>query len=210
MKPKILVIDDDRNILHAMKLGLRSDSYQLLVTDDIDKALMLVEKHEIAVVVCDHLMPKLTGVEVLSKIKTMAPFTMRILLTGECCLDDTIKSINEANIYRYLQKPCTSIELKIVISKAITKHKELIMLSQLSEANYTQEVLESFYQYIISRKTAKKSLLDYKKVMPGMKLVKDLKAENGTLLAKSGHTFTQHDLTVLKSFDIKDKILIEV
>ena len=210
MKSKVLVIDDDSNIHHAIRLSLRGEDQQLLVTDYVEKALMVVEKHEVSVVLSGCFRPIMKGVEVLSRIKEIAPLTMRVLLTCQCCLGDTIKSINEVNVYRYLQKPCSTVELRKVVNKAIIKHKELVMLAQLSQAKYTQDILGSLHQNILNRNSVNNSLLDYRKIKPGMKLVKDLKTKKGTLLAKSGHTFSKHDLTFFKSLDIADKVLKKV
>src|SRR6185312_9088320 len=78
----------------------------------------------IDVIVADHRMPRMTGVEVLSKVRAMSPRTVRILLTGYADLDAVEGSINESEVFRFLTKPCAPKQLRETIELAAKMARE--------------------------------------------------------------------------------------
>src|SRR6185312_7186164 len=78
----------------------------------------------IDVIVADHRMPRMTGVEVLSKVRAMSPRTVRILLTGYADLDAVEGSINESEVFRFLTKPCAPKQLRETIELAAKLARE--------------------------------------------------------------------------------------
>src|SRR5262249_54575347 len=76
------------------------------------------------VIVADHRMPKMTGVEVLSKVRALSPRTVRILLTGYADLDAVEGSINDSEVFRFLTKPCAPQQLRETIELAAKLARE--------------------------------------------------------------------------------------
>jgi DNA-binding NtrC family response regulator len=113
----VLFVDDERRVLSSMRAMFRRD-YNVLLATSGEEALDLVRSHPIDVVVSDQRMPGMTGVDVLKAVKDMAPRTMRILLTGYADLKAIEASINDAEVFRYLMKPCPSAELKEAVALA--------------------------------------------------------------------------------------------
>ena len=78
----------------------------------------------VSVAVLDFDMPKMTGVEVLSKVRALSPRTVRILLTGYADLDAVEGSINESEVFRFLTKPCAPKQLRETIELAAKLARE--------------------------------------------------------------------------------------
>lgn len=110
-RPVILFIDDEQRVLKSMRAMFRRD-YDVYLANSGEEALSIIDEHEIDVVVSDQRMPYMTGVEVLTEIKQRAPNTVRILLTGYADLSAVEASINDAEVFKYLMKPCPAKEIR--------------------------------------------------------------------------------------------------
>lgn len=115
--PKILFVDDEKRVLKSMKALFRS-GFQVHLADNGNEALNIIRNNEIDVVVSDQRMPQMTGIEVLRSVKESSPATMRILLTGYSDLNAIIQSINEGEVYRFINKPWANEELRATVSDA--------------------------------------------------------------------------------------------
>ncbi|HVR84136.1 MAG TPA: response regulator [Planctomycetota bacterium] len=81
-KPIVLVVDDDLEALAALRRALRSDSYNILSTDDPFQALEWAKSGSIALVITDEFMPVMLGTELLEAVHRASPDTATVLLTG--------------------------------------------------------------------------------------------------------------------------------
>lgn len=116
--PVIMFIDDEQRVLKSMRAMFRRD-YEVLLANSGAEALQLLETHDVEVVVSDQRMPEMTGVEVLAEIKHRSPETIRILLTGYADLAAVEASINEAEVFKYLMKPCPADEVRGAVQAAL-------------------------------------------------------------------------------------------
>ena len=116
---RILCVDDEPNILSALRRMLGMQGYQVAVAESGDAALPMLKQDKFDVIICDMRMPQMNGVEVLEQASQVSPMTMRVLLTGAADQHDTIEAINRGQIYRYLGKPWNDGELLAVIRAAI-------------------------------------------------------------------------------------------
>lgn len=117
MKPKILFVDDEQRVLKAMERLFMRDC-EVHTADNGYDALELQRSHDFDVIVCDQLMPEMTGVEVLRATRKQSPRTIRILLTGQADLVAAIQAVNEGEIYRYINKPWDNQELITTVLEA--------------------------------------------------------------------------------------------
>ncbi len=124
-EPTILFVDDEPMILNSLR-RLFDDDYEVLTADSGKKGLDLLAKHEVGVVISDQRMPEMLGHEFLSQAKNLRPDAIRILLTGYSDIDDTIRSINDGEIFRYVNKPWQASKLTETIDLAYKLHKKLI------------------------------------------------------------------------------------
>jgi len=115
----ILFVDDEENILNAMKRVFRKEGYSILVANSGADALKLFDAHEISLVISDQRMPNMTGVELLEKVREVSPDTVRIMLTGYADVNAIVASINKGKIFRFISKPWNDEDVKLVVRDAL-------------------------------------------------------------------------------------------
>ncbi len=115
---KILVVDDEQNVINALRRSLRREGYEVFTCTDASAALELLGTISVDLVISDHLMPNMTGLEFLKRVRTRFPDSMRLMLTGHADMQTAIEAINQGEIYRFLTKPWDDNELKITLHLA--------------------------------------------------------------------------------------------
>lgn len=113
---RVLCIDDEARILRALKALFRD--MEVYTTTDPGEAIRWSREKDIDVVVCDQRMPKMQGIEVLREIRLAHPRAMRILLTGYADLNAVLGSVNEGEVFRYINKPWDNTELRETVHLA--------------------------------------------------------------------------------------------
>jgi diguanylate cyclase (GGDEF)-like protein/PAS domain S-box-containing protein len=108
----LLVVDDDPNVLAALHRVFRRDNYRVLSAVSPDEGFELLALYRVQVILCDQVMPGMSGIEFLSKVKEMYPDTMRIILSGHAGVETVLDSINRGAIYRFYTKPWNDAELR--------------------------------------------------------------------------------------------------
>jgi ActR/RegA family two-component response regulator len=108
MKEKILWVDDDPNILEAYQRKLAKVVRVDTAEGGTQGLRCVMETGPYAVVVADMQMPSMNGIEFLSRVKEIAPDTVRIMLTGNTDLRMVMQAVNTGSIMRFLSKPCAS------------------------------------------------------------------------------------------------------
>ncbi|MBP1635425.1 MAG: trxB 3 [Acidobacteria bacterium] len=112
-KPVLLVVDDDPQVLAAVRRDLRSryrESYSVVSAASGEEALAAVRElkargDELALVITDQRMPGIQGTEVLAGTRDVYPDARRVLLTAYSDIDAAVRAINEAHLDHYLSKP---------------------------------------------------------------------------------------------------------
>jgi len=125
MKHKVLLVDDEPNVLEGLQRALRNEPYEILTAQSGDEALALLAETDVDVVVSDQEMSGMNGTQLLGRIRRDYPNTIRYILTGRATLDVAISAINEGAISRFFTKPCNNIDLAVMIREAL-RHKELM------------------------------------------------------------------------------------
>ena len=117
-RPRILFLDDEDRILDALAALFRY-KYQVFTATSAEQALSILRQCHVHVVVSDQRMPGTTGVEFLRQAKRVSPNTVRILLTGFSDLSAIIDSVNDGEVYRFLNKPWGNQEIQSVVADAL-------------------------------------------------------------------------------------------
>lgn len=117
----ILVVDDEKPILDTISRAFRKERIQVLTALNAEQGINLIEESRAKpkVVISDHKMPGMSGVEFLSWLKEHYPEMVRILLTGYADMDSAKLAINQGGVFKYLEKPWEESELKRVIREGI-------------------------------------------------------------------------------------------
>ena len=117
-KYNILLVDDEEDNLALLYRTLRG-TYNLEKTTSPLHALELLKEKDFELVISDHKMPEMDGVEFLKESQIIRPDSMRILLTADSDANMLIDAINYAKIYRYVKKPFNPDELQLIVSSAL-------------------------------------------------------------------------------------------
>ncbi len=135
-KYNILLVDDEEDNLALLYRTLRG-SYNLDKSTSPLKAIDMLDEKHYELVISDHKMPEMDGVEFLKKVLEKSPSTMRILLTAYSDANILIDAINYAKIYRYIKKPYNPDELQLIVSSALEyyqlKHDNDKLIDDLKE-----------------------------------------------------------------------------
>jgi response regulator RpfG family c-di-GMP phosphodiesterase len=122
MAPKVLLVDDEVNILTSCQRTLRKEDYEVVISPSPDEALQLITYNKFAVVVSDQQMPQMTGTFFLEKVKQASPDTIRIILTGHADIEAALDAINRGSVYRFLTKPWNDDEFRLTIRQAVSQY----------------------------------------------------------------------------------------
>jgi Nif-specific regulatory protein len=118
----ILVVDDERDNLDAFRFNFQR-LFTLHFAGSGDEALDIARQHDIAVVVTDQRMPKMTGLELLRALRDVRPHAVGIIVTAFTDVEVLIEAINLGHVYRYITKPWDREELRGVLRQAIERHE---------------------------------------------------------------------------------------
>ncbi|TWT89471.1 response regulator [Stieleria varia] len=123
MTDKVLLVDDDPNVLQGFKRHLRK-RYDITLAVGGHAALEAIA-HEgpFAVVVSDMQMPEMSGVEFLSKVLEINPHTIRVMLTGNADQKTAVDAVNDGKIFRFLNKPCEPDALAQALDAGIQQYR---------------------------------------------------------------------------------------
>lgn len=140
MAEKILLVDDDNNILDGYRRSLSREFVMETALGGQQALKLITENGPYAVVVSDMRMPGMDGIELLSKIKTHSPDTIRVMLTGNSEIDTAISAINEGSIFRFLAKPCSKDVMARTLTAALVQHRLVTAEKQLLEETLSRSI----------------------------------------------------------------------
>lgn len=121
--PRILCIDDERNVLEGLSRTLRQHFTVVTAPGPAPALDLLRRDRQFAVVVSDYRMPGMTGVALLRQVRESMPDTVRVLLTGQADLKAAAEAVNTGGVFRLLLKPCTPEVLVPALAAAAAQHR---------------------------------------------------------------------------------------
>ncbi len=117
----LLLVDDEPNILSALKRLFRPLGYRILTAESGDEGLEWLEREPVDLVLSDMRMPGMSGAEFLEQVRARWPETVRLLLTGFADIASTIDAINRGEISRYIAKPWDDNEIVLIVRQALER-----------------------------------------------------------------------------------------
>jgi len=100
----ILVIDDEMRSQESIRRTL-DEEFSVLTASSADEGRAIMERERVNVVLCDHRMPGVTGIDFLKEVRERWPDAVRMIISGYTDVEDIIAGINDAGIYQYILKP---------------------------------------------------------------------------------------------------------
>lgn len=148
---KILLVDDEPNVLAAFQRNLRG-RFAIDTATSGAEALAKIERNgPYAVVVADMQMPEMTGLDLLVQVEARNPDTVRIMLTGNAQQKTAVDAVNRGHVFRFLNKPCPAELLAQTLQAAIhhyqlvTAERELLERTLNGTIRLLTEILSSLY-----------------------------------------------------------------
>ena len=123
MPEKILLVDDEPNVLRACERLLHNRFEMEAAVGGVAALANIKTRGPYAVVLSDMRMPEMDGIELLTRVKNLAPDTIRIMLTGYADVKTALTAVNEGNIFRFLTKPCDKHTLVTALTAGLTQYR---------------------------------------------------------------------------------------
>lgn len=114
----VLYVDDERENLRIFELSFRRE-FQILTARDAQEGLALLAQHPVALVLSDHKMPGMSGVDFLARVKDLDARTVRILVTAYGDVQTLEAAINNGAVYRFVAKPWNPDEMRVTLKRGI-------------------------------------------------------------------------------------------
>ena len=165
-KLAIICVDDENVVLESLKEQLKrsfGNEYQIEVAESSEDALSLLEdlqkdSIEVALVITDQIMPGLQGDALLIQIHTRYPKILKVLLTGQASTEAIGRSVNFANLYRYIAKPWDEMDLCLTVTEALRRYNQELQLArqnhELQFINHKLVQLNASLEQRVSDRTA--------------------------------------------------------
>lgn len=116
---KILLVDDERAILSALRRVLRTKGFEIYAVESGAEALELLANTKVDLIISDMRMPQMDGATFLKAARESYPSIKRVLLTGYSDMESTTKAINDGGIFGYLSKPWDANQLIQLVESAL-------------------------------------------------------------------------------------------
>lgn len=192
MSDRILVVDDEMNMLVLFQRVLEKEGYDVVCASSATEALSRLEAEWFDLVISDLKMPDLNGLDLLKKSKAVNPSLPYIMLTAFGTIDSAVAAMKEG-AYDYLTKPVNNEELKLLVKKALETHR------LVREVEYLRRQVRSDtdFQHIVGRSKPMRALFQQVKLVANSQSTVLIQGESGTgkeLVARAIHEHSpRHD-----------------
>ena len=120
----LLIVDDEPDVCDSVHALLRRE-FRVLKANSAQEGFQIMQEEEVHIIMTDQRMPQITGVELLTRVKSRNPQAVRMLFTGYADLESIIAAINQGHIFQFLKKPWQPEELEAAVRQAATEYDRL-------------------------------------------------------------------------------------
>jgi PAS domain S-box-containing protein len=156
----ILCVDDEINILITLRSQLMRcfPDYAIEIAESGEEALTLVEELlsngiEIPLVIADQIMPNMQGDQFLIELHARHPEILKVMLTGQASAEAIANVVNRGNLYRFMSKPWSEVDLKLTVTEALRCYEQEKKIAQqqvsLQQANSQLELLNANLESLV-------------------------------------------------------------
>ncbi|MCJ8329996.1 MAG: response regulator [Lentisphaeria bacterium] len=159
MKKYILFVDDEASILSSLRRCFRKENYRQEYIQTTKKAYELIKEDPPDMIISDHLMPGINGVEFLTGLKADYPNIIFIIISGYTNFKTVIEALNSGVISHFIAKPWDDQKLRLTISDCFSYHEneqkqQNTLLHSASENEFLKNCNDSLYDIIADRTEA--------------------------------------------------------
>ena len=141
LRYRVLLVDDEPNVLAALRRVFRQENYEIDTAAHGQEALTKLKQQHYHVMISDYMMPVMNGAELLREAKQQQPDTIRIMLTGHADTQAVMGAIKEGAVYKFILKPWNDDDLRVTVALAIEQY-ELRQRNQKLQAENQQKSKE--------------------------------------------------------------------
>ena len=116
---RILLLDDEANVLSALKRVFRQEHYDVVTCQSPQLALDLLSRESFNLIISDYMMPGMNGGEVLKQVRTSYPEMIRIMLTGHADVNAVVSAVKTGAVYKFILKPWNDDDLRVTVALAL-------------------------------------------------------------------------------------------
>ena len=164
----LLLVDDEEFNIKALKRILRGQGFILFSANSADEALAIMARENVAIIISDMRMPKVSGDALLIEIGERWPDTMKIVLSGYNDLSDTLRLLSHSSIFRYISKPWDDAFLLSSIHEAAAVYWGRVM-DKIFEQSTQEQLADLRDSNLHLRYSAEQSQLQLKKINEKLK-----------------------------------------
>jgi type II secretory ATPase GspE/PulE/Tfp pilus assembly ATPase PilB-like protein/DNA-binding response OmpR family regulator len=132
---RLLLIDDEPNVLSALRRVFRQENYEIFTASNGEAALAALKERPFHVVICDFMMPGMNGGEVLRQARTLQPDTIRMMLTGHADVGAVVAAVKAGAVYKFMLKPWNDDDLRVTVALALERHELVQKNRRLQQEN---------------------------------------------------------------------------
>ncbi len=136
----LLIVDDEPNVCDSVHDLLRRE-FRVLKANSAEEGYRLMQEEEVHIVMSDQRMPQISGVELLTKVKSRYPQAIRMLFTGFADLESIVAAINQGHVFQFVKKPWQPEELEAAVRQAAVEYERLTLAAE--EKERLQSVIEN-------------------------------------------------------------------
>ncbi|MFC1654343.1 sigma-54-dependent transcriptional regulator [Myxococcota bacterium] len=184
--PKVLIVDDEKNIRRTLRMVLSSKKYSVGDCASAEEAIRLMQEEPVDVVLLDIKLPGMDGIELLSKIRKDWPMTEVIMISGHGTIQDAVGA-TRLGAYDFLEKPLDADRVDLAVSNCIEK------LSLFRQVTDLKSRMDEQYEMVGGSQAMHQLLEEIRKVAPtsGRVLITGESGTGKELVARAVHRLSK-------------------
>jgi YesN/AraC family two-component response regulator len=153
----LLFVDDEPMVLKALERMFRRSRYRFFLAESAERALKIMEQTDVNLLITDHRMPGLSGVELCRIVAARHPGTMRFILSAYTELEEILTALKKGEVQRLLSKPLDMHRLLQVVDRAVEQTQVIRSVGRLVK-DLNQEAETYGYEIDFTHGTIKVSI----------------------------------------------------
>ncbi len=209
---RLLLVDDEPNILASLRRVFQRENYELLFARSGDEALAIMEKQPVELIMTDFMMPGMNGSELLREVRERwPPQTIRIMLTGHANTDAVMGSIRDGAVYRFILKPWNDDDIRLTIALALEQYELIQRTKALEQKTRAQSKDLETISKLTATNRSQLAILLHKKGWLNAQQIQQLHREMQSKKSPVIRTLMKHDwVDFRKVFELlRDDMLFE-
>jgi len=146
-----VIVDDEEMVITSVRAYLELETeFEIHGFTEPEQAVKHMESHLVDIAVSDYLMPRMSGIQFLTRAKQIQPEASRVLLTGHADKQSAIQAINEVGLYQYVEKTWENAQLLLIVQNGIERSKLLRELREkVSELDTAHSSLKNVQKRLL-------------------------------------------------------------